>query len=761
MALVALVGALGAQAGVPLVHIEAEVDDRLRTISGRIHIDSDRPFDLVDPLRGLPIPDDDLTLRRTFPGAAEVGSVRFEPIDDDEWWFYAILPRRYDDEGSIPGRGIFANGGWYPQMLISGRMPTVDWEVDVSLPPRATGAVGDQTGENLVQWRGLGERASLAVVPHGHVTRIAEDGLQLAVLTKGPPRNILLGELAEDLDEARPTTEAWNGVVVEAPLRRRLVRPGVGLAFVSDRAFRVTPGLRRFHRLAVTRGVVDSLLYVEDPFLRDVAAAGIARAYKARLTGMSARRILGLGAWLPGIDALLYDRRMPFVGEVLEETHPSDPLRDDLVERFDPHTPGSVVIALVEDRWGAAAVDALVDAILGGADLDGAAEDAKIPAEWLRGWQQPYPKQDYRLQVDHDADRFDVYRLAAETAPEEPLVIQVGDERTTWDAGPGSDQLELPLDGARRVVLDPDGHTAQLSRLGDAWPTRFVPVFSAWVATVNATDLWLDAEAWTAIRRSGDTHQVGTAALYTDRQTLLGLDIAWIYRFGHPIDGLHRAHRLVFDFGPALLDPRFAPTTGGRVALGGGVRWTWDSRVDDFFPARGGAISLSTDGGVVPGSAKRWVAVRSEATVLASPHPRHVFAFDAGAAWARGDVDHRLVPLGGDTGLRSLPAEAVIGTESVVARGEYRVAAIRNASVPLLGLAWLSEVQLAAGPEAGIAWRDGKPYRAAGATAGLSLVGDGFGLEPGLVGVTVGLPVWTDFDQPRQPEVWLRFAQAF
>src|SRR5690606_9753848 len=136
-----------------------------------------------------------------------------------------------------------------------------------------------------------------------------------------------------------------GGVIVEAPLRRRLTYAGPGLAYVSDRAFRLTPGFQRYHRVPVLRGVVAALLAEPDPFERELAAAALTRHRADALGAGSARGLLGAFAWIPQIDALLSSRRMAFYGEILGTTHPTDPVRDDLVEVLDPHTPGAVVVA--------------------------------------------------------------------------------------------------------------------------------------------------------------------------------------------------------------------------------------------------------------------------------------------------------------------------------------------------------------------------------------------------------------------------------
>lgn len=761
--LIALLLAAAALAA-PEIVIEATIGRDLRTITGRMHIGADRPAALVDPLADLPVPRDDLTLFRTFPGAPAQGTVQWERLDEETWWFYAILPRRYGDVGAIRGHGLFANGAWYPQPIGRDGMPVCDWDVTIALPDGVTAAVGDAIGEGIVRWTGEAERVSLSAIRNGRITPVVEESLQLMVLTRGRPRKRLLRELATNLDAARPVAESWRGVVVEAPLRRRLARSGVGQAYVSDRAFAVTPGLERFHRVAVTREVVESLLPIADPFERDLVGAAIGWRYANALAGPDAQRVLGLGAWMPGIHALLYDRRMAFVGDVLEEVHPADPIADDLVERFDPHTPGTVVIAQIEDGWGSIAVHALTHELLQGESLPKAAELAAIPPEWLLARRGPYPVQDYSL--DMRGVQVRVLRNAAPDAYEEPVVLLAGERREVWTAGPGPDVYEDVWTDVGAVVIDPDRHLAQTSRLGDRWPPRWLPTFAGWIDTVNVQDRYAEAGLYASLRRSDDTRNLWTGVLYTDQQTLAGAQLAYVRKAGPRLDGLDHAHRFTFAIGPALLDPRFREVDDdGRVVLGASAGWSYDDRVDWIFPIEGRRFSIGVDGGFVPGTEQRWAALRTSATGILSPHPRHAFAGNVQVGIARGDVDHRLLPLGGEGGLRSIPAALVVGTERTLVRAEYRVAPIRNANIPLL-LLFGRELQLSGGVELGTAWEGGQPRTAAGATAGTSVTGDWLGFDTAMMGITAGVPLWTEgfvIDEAKaHPVEWhLRWAQEF
>ena len=73
----------------------------------------DEPRTLIDPLAVLPVPPDDRTLFRTFPGKADPGRLEWHE-DGDHLVFSARLPKRYGAVGALPGDGLWGDGGWYP-----------------------------------------------------------------------------------------------------------------------------------------------------------------------------------------------------------------------------------------------------------------------------------------------------------------------------------------------------------------------------------------------------------------------------------------------------------------------------------------------------------------------------------------------------------------------------------------------------------------------------------------------------------------------
>lgn len=751
----------GPAAAATRISIEATVSPEMNAVSGIMHIDTDLPLTLVDPLAAVPEPPDDRFSMQTYPGAPEQGMVRWTRLDDYTVSFYAILPRRFGDLGANDRFGLFANGGWYPQPLSEDGMPEAQWRVEITVPEGSVGVVGDQVGTGTLHWTAIGDRASLAVVPDAEVTPLSvgiDDDVVL--VTRGKPREVLVRELTEQLAIASVEGAPWHGVVVEAPLRRRLARPGRSMAYVSDRAFRVSPGFERFHRVGVTRGVMEGLIDHPDPFARSVTAAGLSLRHARTIAGADARSLLQWLSWIPTVDAILHSRTMPFYAEVLEDAHPGDPVQDDLVEMFDLHAPGTAVALQLDDRYGPGTSWVIAEGVLLGLTLDRSAVIAGVSPSWLESWRAPYPEQDYVLTVQRDPPLVVVRREAPGLAPAEALVVVIDGARTVRVAGPGPDEVVLlPPARPSRVSVDPEGHTSQLSRVGDAWPPRYHVSLAAAITAIDLSDKVLYGWAAAFVRRTGDTRNLVEGRIWTNDRSWVGLNLGYARKAGPLITGLSRRHRIRLTVNGSLLSERFASVDDGRFALGTGLGWSWTNQSWSAFPQRGQAFAVGTSAAFVPGSDQRYAGVSAGWTGLASPHPRHAFALNLEGSLAGGNMTHRLPGLGE---LRSVPVAEVSGnTRQGVARVEYRVAPLRNASVPML-LGFGTELQLSVGAELGSGYADGEWRHVAGLTAGVTGVGDVFGFERRAIGVTVGYPVWTrGFDLSPEPLFLLRWGQAF
>ncbi|MFT6157643.1 MAG: hypothetical protein ACJAZO_001742 [Myxococcota bacterium] len=733
------------------LHVEAWVSDDLRNIRGTFSVSPDLAEHVVHPLPRLPGVADDLTLLRTYPGREDLGKSTLVEVAPGDFTFTTRLPRRFGDVGATR-HGLFANGWWTPLLTVGAQRDAI-WDVTLHLPNEATGVIADVVGEGTLTWIGAADRVSIAVFDGGIVTRLSDD---VQVVSRRPPNRRVTRELTAVVDAA-PST---RGVLVMAPLRRRLTRPGQHMSYISDRAFRVTSPLPRFHRTGVARGVYAGLSGLDNDFSRSLAGSALARKHSDELRAMNARRALGLFSWLPSIDFILFDRTLPFYGDVLQTSFPSDPLSDDLSEVFTPHMPGAAAIDQLVDLQGEDFLAVFTDQILAGTAPEVAAGLSSAPPSLLVGWSHAYAEQDYTLDIDQDA--IVVTREAPEDAPSEVIVVQRGKERIArqFPSGPGT--WVLPRDGARSVRLDPRRHTEQLRRLGDAWPQRFRVTVSGGIGSINLSEGWVSGGAGAFLRRSGDNRNTAALSVGTSRDTVVVAGLGYTHRFGPQLSGLSRRHAVSISTSTALQNQRFADEDDPPITLAGRLGWGWSNRQGGLFPLRGWRTSASLSAGVAPTTTQRWLSVSTSAVRLIPLHPRLVWASRGTVGLAQSDIRGRLLSLGGAGAVGGIGFGGAFGTSRAAITTELRVVPLRNLSVPLW-LLWGTELQLSAGVEAGtIGTPDGGEH-AVGATFGIAGVGDIFGADPYMLGFTLGVPLWwtAGVEKERPFQLVLRWTQDF
>lgn len=709
------------------IRIDAAVDADLRSVRGTMSFDE--AVALVDPLASLPIPADDRALLRTFPGRIDRGAVKWRRLDayPNTVRFTTSLPERHGDVGWLRGRGLWANGGWYPQPV--GVPLVASWDVHVSVPEGALGAINGDTG--ALRWRGSADRVALAVLADAVISEAAVRGGRIRLLEHRPAEPAALRRLASIVEGGWPLLAPPDVLVVEDLDLARLARAAPGMVYLSDRTFRLFPGLERYHAGIVRRALVHASLPMGDGWERELCATALSDAVPAP----SPRRILGWFAWNPIVDALLTDGTLPFYDDLFGEAFGGPP---GLWEALDPRIPGAAAARQLDDLRGPGTAEAFARLRLASDSLADTAEKMGIPAEIREAWRLPYPRgQDYAIAGGR------IVRRAPAGAPAEVVRVEVdGAPLGAWIAGPGP--AELPLAPApRQVRVDPAGHTLQTDRGNDRWPSRWNVVATAGFYSLSPSQGNVDFEAALLFRRQGDTRWLWFGSVAHDAQDLGAIDLGVVRYLGPLVDRRRRQHRLYVSVGGALLDPSFRPTDSGAVALGGGVSYAWDTRTDDLFPRTGHRLGGGVTAGFVPGGGSAWTKVGVGGVKLWSPHPRFAFALRGAAGRASGDVEHRLLALGGAGDVRGIAEDAVLGTEEVSGSLELRTALLRNASVPL-GFGWLSELQVSPGLDGGTSWRDGRPSSALAASLGVHTSTDMLGARPTFAGVTVAAPVWTE-----------------
>ena len=748
--------ALTATAWAASIRVTALVDADLTTIRGTMEV-TDCACTLVDPLPLLPAPADDPTRVRTFPGPDEIGALTWEEVlgVPGRVRFEAHLPVRYGDVGRLPRRGLWANGGWYPMAVdAEGRPVTAQWSVEVGLPADVVGVLNGEVGTHDVRWNGNSDRAALAVIAGGRVTEVRAGGGKLRFVEAGHVERRLHGRVAALADDGGwPLRSAPDLTVVEDLDLLHIASAAPGMVYLSDRAFRLSPGLVRYHGAPVRRAMVEASVPRGVGWERSFVGGALTRD----LPLPDMRETLGFMAWNPLVDALLYDGTLPFYDAIFDEPFDAHPGLFDVAY---PRCPTPAAARQLDDLHGKGSAIALSRALLEGLSLERAAARLDIPADIVAAWLGAYPsEQDYRVSV-HDG-LVELERQASAADPAEVVMVTVdGVPAPSWIAGPGPARLQIPVAGpVKNVRVDPDGHTRQTDLANDRWPTRWTATFSGHLSNLSPTQKTFDLVGDFAFRRQNDTRNLFLVVVDHHPQDLVGGALGYVRFFGPPLDRRLRPHRVTTRGGASLLDPDFGSTHAGEVALDASVAYAWDTR-DGDVPLRGHRYSAAVGVGMIPGETDRWASALAGMVQLVPIDARQVLALRLEGGWASGDVAHRLLPLGGGDAVHGVPVDAVLGSERVVGNVEYRVALFRNASIPLPML-WLTELQVAPGLEAGAAWRGEEVFTAVSATFGVHTVTDAFGARPVLAGATVALPLWTTGFSSDTLQFYVDFAQSF
>jgi len=750
------------------IHLDATVDASLQVIHGEVVVTDGDGLRLVDLLSQLPIPADDQDLRRTFPGDVETGWVHLDRPSDTRSPFYAILPRRAGAAGLVPGRGLFANGLWHPHPVRGTNLEVVHWDVRLVLPPGVTGVLNGTVGRGELSWTGEAERLSLAVLPKARVTRVPLPAGELVMVDQGPPRERRTERLAATLETTWPGPGAPNVVVVETPLRRRLARAGQGVLYLSDRATRLTGGLWKAHLQAVRQGLVETGLPLSDPWERGFAAAALTDPQTSGEDELDVRELLGWFAWIPQVDSLLYDGRLPFYADTFGETWPGDTVRDDAAEVVSEETPPRAVARWVDLRFGKGTARQVAERMLQDQPLDAALTAQGVPPAQVHDWRERVMALDHIVSVEQTDEGWAVrvqrpLPPGAE-APAAPVELVLGPSREVWFPAAEDTSWETVLaERPTHVQLDPNHHLPPQPRANDRWPHRWTAVAAFFPYELTLRTGRISAFAAVSLRRQYNTRWRYDLAAATSPRNLVSTEVGAVHYLGPLQDRRSRPLRLWTGIEAAVLDPAFRPTDPGTMAVGGSLGGSWDTRVDPEFPRRGHRLSLSGAAGAVPGSTQKWSSVGLRAVGLVPIGGRAVWATKLSGGLATGELEHRLLGLGGSSNIQGLPANSAVGTRKLLGKTELRIEAIRHASVPV-PLAWGSDLQLTLGAEAGEVLTSDGPARAAGWTAGIGIVGDVLGARPSLIAVAAGHPIWWEpapLVADAMPEIYVRFTQGF
>lgn len=730
--------------------VEATVAADLRTLSGSIVADT--PVEWGSPLLGLDRQSADLEVVRGGPGWPDPGSMQLTttPLSST---FQTTLPRRFGDTGALQGEGLWSNGTWYPRASTDVATWTVLLHIPADMVVVVNGSV--HTGKTEVRWSGIADRLALAVLPATHtpISRVAVGPGHVQFVGRAAQRPNVQKQVRALLTEAWPWSAPVDLVVVSDRDRRHLATAGPGVVYLSDRAFRLSPGLSRFHWPAVRRALYAAGLSERPGW----DARFLATLLTEDQPAPKVEKALGWAAWNPIIDELLTDGTLPFYEDTFSEARPApadalltlqgrrDP-RAAALQARDALTPETIE-PLVREAL-AAAPDTPDGPVLHTLRRLGLTE--LLPEAWLSA---DDPDNEYAIVATIEG-RMRLERRGG--ASPEPVVLEVDGVRSTVLSSAAPYALDLP-DRARVAAIDPLAHLIDPTRDDNRAPSRWAAVLTGWVTDISPSQGSFTAWGDVLFRRQGDTQNLFLAGIQHTPKDLVSLDLGYVRYLGPLVDRRQRQHRLAATVGTSIFDPAYRDTIDGDLAVEGSLGYAWDTRAADTYAFDGRRLGAGVSGGVRLGDGATWAGIGATWIEFYPFHPRHVLATRLRAGWAGGEVEHRLLTLGGADAVRSVREDEVVGTTRGVATVEYRWSVIRDASVPL-PLAWISEIQLAPGFDVGAVDADSL-HTAGGATLGVYGILDVFGARPTLLGVVAAFPVWPE--PSAVPQVYFSFDHAY
>ena len=744
---------------IPDVYLVATVHENLQVITGSMWIEGESSIGIVDLLSKLEVPSNDLERRRTFVGPAETGwvhTVSFSDTKPNLWSFHAIMPRRYDATGFVPGKGLYANGLWHPHLMQDGTLQSARWHVEIRLPPGVTGVLNGTVDDSILRWSGVTDRLALAVLPQAHISQWEEDNTRYTLVSRGTKQAKRDLALQEATQTPFPGPAADSVTIVETPALRTLARTGPGMVFLSHKAFRVTGPLRVAHRSPVRRAILEATLPITDFTERQFAAWVLNKTEPEP----AAKKVLGPFAWIPEIDNLLNDGRLPFYAELFGDgttTHPVPLDPTGIIATVPP--PGVIENRLNQLGDGDSAL-MVAQHLAAGFSLAQATAHSGIDSNASRSAFRSTPAAELQLRMRNRGFKKQLTLQRSQfVGGSSAIPLEVNGQKSTWLPDPNERTLDVPLsETPERAELDPDRVFIQSYRGDDLWQKDMSTIVSAYLSEVAITSRRVSGGAALTWKRNGPSIWRWQLSASSNEDDLVS-SYATAYRsLGPLVDLRERTVLAWFGAGPGWLNPSYYPITGGQgtVSMRGGIRW--DTRTDRHFPRSGHRLAVGgTHGWIVPDTAhagqySSWSSASQTAMILVPIANGFTSAHQVRTGLAQSPIPHKLLSLGGGSGLLGVDPTAVRGNAVISGKTELRWLPMHHASIPA-PLMWVSDLQLTAGLEAGRMWSQTTPKTAVGWRAGIAGMADLFGVRPTMLGLWAGRPFYA-CDESLMSNTW-------
>ncbi len=675
--------------------------------------------------------------------------------------FVTTVPRRFGTFGRY--RWIVAlNGGWTPQVAarrtdgswdLAAPPPPASWVLDLRYDPSwsatVNGAVqgadradaGAAVGSYSLFAPGLArvetDARFLTVVLHraGEVITVDTEQGPITYVGRRPTKRQQqdlhrVAEGALGLMRALEVEGAEQGtVLVEVPLRWRLIEQGEGVILVSDRFLEVDPNFRRFAQTQLARAMMTDRLVgpmaaVESPADVPAMAEAVSWALLPRyLSGRyrfnpSAQDLLRPFDFLPSVEQFLYAPRYPFADEVINNPYQFDPLRAD-IRRF--HRAGispRVSLLKLKERTGALAVDSAATTYV--ASLRSGGSQPLLPLMEQRcgvelrstweDWEAAVPVLNYDLTVEREplGERWLTHvevtrevgagqRVQEETVNVEAVIgARPGQRRTKirlrWDGeGEGA---SWALETARRIQfvrLDPEHKLMEVSAEGfsqrhdNRRPRRLKVYPWGYLGDINVTEGTFQGTIGLSGKPAFDNRNFFEVYATHNEETMLGIGGGYYRFFGRSQSSLFRRNYLGFSSSVEMLNQRFAELPGQIPLVATGyLSYRYSNRYSGSFPTRGGSFRVSLHLGrfqqtILPdGTSPAFVGASVGGSGRFALHPSLVVAVMGKAGTTTAALPHQQLVLGGSNDLRGLPEHYATGNFKLLTSVELRYLVLKD-----------------------------------------------------------------------------------
>ncbi len=587
-------------------------------------------------------------------------------------------------------------------------------------------------------------------------------------------------------------------VVWQVPSRTELAATAPSVVLVSDRLFQIFPldQTLDFHRRALRRALFRHLAEplaarVDPPLDRgwaaDLRAVVLADLDEARRRGhpQTPEELLGLFAFHPAVDQLLYAPQIAFEDAYFAAIEERDPFRDDPARARVPLSSGRRILESARDvlddeqlrRFAAMLVNARRSARAALAEV--APEHAdRLPA-WLTATGEPVS---YRLgsirsrRLEDGSFEHTVEVLRAGATRREPVEVVVHDAagttaRAIWDEpgarGAVTVRTPGPFGGA---MIDPRHRLPQSPALADGHPRADdatdmpwrPPILNGFLLNVLVTEALFTGLIDFALRRRYDLeHSIGFRLERTFAFT--GGNLRYSYGLGPKVHQNRRMGLLSAGLSFERLHEGFAGDLGGwrtQLFVQGGINtvsFSLDPREGVWLAARlVGGLAVRDDGtigGTVRGGVRGGVVFPLGLV--------NALVLVAGGGFSSGEaLPSELQSLGGGATLRGFESDEVLGRGLVYAVAEHRWTAVRDLSWNLAHLVWVRELQLAIFTGGGLVFGTTDGQDVAGGVevgGGLRVHYEYGGVQPGVISIDVGVPLTREDARVIQDGVLVRY----